>query len=119
MPAFSDSGHELLLPLGELLHALQRHLGGELDALRGFEWNALDSLLSLRHSSPPSGSLQHERYTTQGKSYLPHRHRIVAEERKPLVELPGAPHDIGVRPSRLMAKAAYVLKWFEMHRQAP
>jgi acylaminoacyl-peptidase len=34
-----------------------------------------------------------------------------------LVRVPGAPHDIGVRPSHLMAKAAYVLKWFEMHRQ--
>lgn len=36
-----------------------------------------------------------------------------------LVRVPGAPHDIGVRPSHLVAKAAYVLKWFEMHRQAP
>lgn len=36
-----------------------------------------------------------------------------------LVRVPGAPHDIGVRPSHLVAKAAYVLKWFETHRQLP
>jgi len=35
-----------------------------------------------------------------------------------LVRVPGAPHDIAQRPSHMMAKAAYVLKWFEMHRQA-
>ena len=34
-----------------------------------------------------------------------------------LVRVPGAPHDIAQRPSHMMAKAAYVLKWFEMHRQ--
>jgi acylaminoacyl-peptidase len=36
-----------------------------------------------------------------------------------LVRVPGAPHDIGVRPSHLIAKAAYVLKWFETHRAFP
>jgi len=34
-----------------------------------------------------------------------------------LVRVPGAPHDIGGRPSHLMAKAAYVLKWFETYRR--
>jgi acylaminoacyl-peptidase len=36
-----------------------------------------------------------------------------------LVRVPGAPHNIAARPSHLMAKAAYVLKWFDTHRQAP
>ncbi len=36
-----------------------------------------------------------------------------------LVRVPGAPHDIATRPSHQMAKAAYVLRWFETHRQAP
>lgn len=36
-----------------------------------------------------------------------------------LVRVPGAPHDIAARPSHQMAKAAYVLKWFETHRHAP
>lgn len=36
-----------------------------------------------------------------------------------LVRVPGAPHDIAQRPSHMMAKAAYVRKWFEMHRQEP
>jgi dipeptidyl aminopeptidase/acylaminoacyl peptidase len=36
-----------------------------------------------------------------------------------LVRVPGAPHEIAARPSHLMAKVAYVLKWFETHRQAP
>lgn len=36
-----------------------------------------------------------------------------------LVRVPGAPHDIAVRPSHQMAKAAYVLKWFETHKQGP
>jgi acylaminoacyl-peptidase len=36
-----------------------------------------------------------------------------------LVRVPGASHDIAARPSHLVAKAAYVLKWFETHRQAP
>ena len=34
-----------------------------------------------------------------------------------LVRVPGAPHDIAQRPSHMMAKATYVLKWFELHRQ--
>lgn len=34
-----------------------------------------------------------------------------------LVRVPGASHDIAARPSHMMAKAAYVLKWFETHRQ--
>lgn len=34
-----------------------------------------------------------------------------------LVRVPGASHGIGERPSHLIAKAAYVLKWFEIHRQ--
>lgn len=34
-----------------------------------------------------------------------------------LVRVPGASHDTGARPSHLMAKAAYVLKWFDTHRQ--
>lgn len=33
-----------------------------------------------------------------------------------LVRVPGAPHDIAHRPSHMMMKAAYVVKWFEMHR---
>jgi acylaminoacyl-peptidase len=36
-----------------------------------------------------------------------------------LVRVPGAPHDIAARPSHQMAKAAYVLRWFETHQQAP
>lgn len=35
-----------------------------------------------------------------------------------LVWVPGAPHDIGHRPSHMMAKAAYVPRWFEMHGRA-
>lgn len=35
-----------------------------------------------------------------------------------LVRVPGASHDIAHRPSHMMAKAAYVLKWFDMHRAA-
>lgn len=34
-----------------------------------------------------------------------------------LVRVPGASHDIAARPSHLIAKAAYVLRWFEMHRK--
>jgi dipeptidyl aminopeptidase/acylaminoacyl peptidase len=34
-----------------------------------------------------------------------------------LVRVPGASHDVGARPSHLMAKAAYVLQWFETHRR--
>jgi acylaminoacyl-peptidase len=33
-----------------------------------------------------------------------------------LVRIPGASHDIAARPSRMMVKAACVLKWFESHR---
>lgn len=33
-----------------------------------------------------------------------------------LVRVPGASHDIAARPSHLIAKAAYVMKWFETHR---
>lgn len=33
-----------------------------------------------------------------------------------LVRIPGAGHGIASRPSRLIAKTAYVLKWFESHR---
>lgn len=36
-----------------------------------------------------------------------------------LVRVPGASHNIGVRPSHLMGKAAYVLKWFKNHRRKP
>jgi dipeptidyl aminopeptidase/acylaminoacyl peptidase len=36
-----------------------------------------------------------------------------------LVRVPGAPHDTGIRPSHLMAKPAYVMKWFESHRRQP
>jgi acylaminoacyl-peptidase len=36
-----------------------------------------------------------------------------------LVRVPGASHDIAARPSHQMAKAAYVLRWFETHRQEP
>jgi acetyl esterase/lipase len=36
-----------------------------------------------------------------------------------LVRVPGAPHHIGIRPSHLMAKAAYVLQCFKTHRQEP
>jgi dipeptidyl aminopeptidase/acylaminoacyl peptidase len=36
-----------------------------------------------------------------------------------LVRIPGASHDVGARPSQLIAKAACVLKWFETHRKAP
>jgi acylaminoacyl-peptidase len=34
-----------------------------------------------------------------------------------LVRVPGASHNIGARPSQMMAKVACVLKWFETHRQ--
>ncbi|MEQ8789567.1 MAG: S9 family peptidase [Pirellulaceae bacterium] len=34
-----------------------------------------------------------------------------------LVRVPDSSHGIASRPSRLIAKAAYVLKWFEMHRK--
>ena len=33
-----------------------------------------------------------------------------------LVRVPGAPHDIAQRPSHMVTKAAYVLKWFDSHR---
>ena len=33
-----------------------------------------------------------------------------------LVRIPGASHNIAKRPSQLMTKVAYVLKWFEMHK---
>jgi dipeptidyl aminopeptidase/acylaminoacyl peptidase len=36
-----------------------------------------------------------------------------------LVRIPEASHDIVDRPSRLMAKVAHILKWFELHRQPP
>jgi len=32
-----------------------------------------------------------------------------------LVRVPGASHHIAARPSHLIAKVAYILKWFEMH----
>src|SRR5262245_7821583 len=32
-----------------------------------------------------------------------------------LVRVPGASHNIAARPSHMMAKAAHVLRWFEMH----
>jgi acylaminoacyl-peptidase len=35
-----------------------------------------------------------------------------------LVRVPGASHDIGVRPSQLIAKVSYILAWFEKHRSA-
>jgi acylaminoacyl-peptidase len=35
-----------------------------------------------------------------------------------LVRVPGASHDIGARPSQLIAKTAAILKWFETHRHA-
>lgn len=34
-----------------------------------------------------------------------------------LVRVPGASHNVSARPSHLIAKVAYVLKWFEMHRK--
>jgi dipeptidyl aminopeptidase/acylaminoacyl peptidase len=34
-----------------------------------------------------------------------------------LVRIPDASHEIVDRPSRLIAKVACILKWFEMHRQ--
>ena len=34
-----------------------------------------------------------------------------------LVRIPEASHAIVDRPSRLMAKVAHILKWFELHRQ--
>jgi dipeptidyl aminopeptidase/acylaminoacyl peptidase len=33
-----------------------------------------------------------------------------------LVRIPGASHGIGARPSHLIAKVAYILKWFETHK---
>jgi len=33
-----------------------------------------------------------------------------------LVRVPGAPHHIAGRPSHLIAKTAYILEWFERHR---
>jgi acylaminoacyl-peptidase len=34
-----------------------------------------------------------------------------------LVRVPGAGHNVSARPSHLIAKVAYVLKWFETHRK--
>ena len=34
-----------------------------------------------------------------------------------LVRVPGAPHGIATRPSHLIAKVAYILQWFERHKQ--
>ena len=34
-----------------------------------------------------------------------------------LVRVPGASHDIGERPSQMIAQVLHVLKWFEMHRK--
>ena len=34
-----------------------------------------------------------------------------------LVRIPGSSHDIGARPSQIIAKTACILKWFETHRQ--
>jgi acylaminoacyl-peptidase len=36
-----------------------------------------------------------------------------------LVRIPDAGHTIVDRPSRLMAKVAHILKWFDLHRQPP
>jgi acylaminoacyl-peptidase len=36
-----------------------------------------------------------------------------------LVRIPEASHEIVDRPSRLMAKVAHILKWFETHRKLP
>jgi acylaminoacyl-peptidase len=36
-----------------------------------------------------------------------------------LVRVPGSSHDIGARPSQMIAKVACILKWFEMHRHRP
>jgi dipeptidyl aminopeptidase/acylaminoacyl peptidase len=33
-----------------------------------------------------------------------------------LVRVPGASHDISVRPSQLIAKVSYILAWFDKHR---
>jgi acylaminoacyl-peptidase len=32
-----------------------------------------------------------------------------------LVRVPESAHDIGARPSHMIAKVAYILKWFETH----
>ena len=32
-----------------------------------------------------------------------------------MVRIPGAYHGIAARPSNLIAKVAYILKWFEQH----
>jgi acylaminoacyl-peptidase len=34
-----------------------------------------------------------------------------------LVRIPGSSHNIGARPSQIIAKVACILKWFETHRQ--
>ena len=34
-----------------------------------------------------------------------------------LVKIPGAGHSIAKRPSQLIAKVAYILKWFEMYSE--
>jgi dipeptidyl aminopeptidase/acylaminoacyl peptidase len=36
-----------------------------------------------------------------------------------LVRIPGASHNIGARPSQLIAKVAHTLKWFEKYRKLP
>ncbi|MCA9117423.1 MAG: S9 family peptidase [Planctomycetaceae bacterium] len=36
-----------------------------------------------------------------------------------LVRVPGASHNIVARPSRLIMKVSYILKWFEQHRDTP
>jgi dipeptidyl aminopeptidase/acylaminoacyl peptidase len=35
-----------------------------------------------------------------------------------LVRVPGASHNVSARPSHMMAKTAYILKWFETHRKS-
>jgi dipeptidyl aminopeptidase/acylaminoacyl peptidase len=36
-----------------------------------------------------------------------------------LVRVPGSSHDIGARPSQMIAKVAHILKWFEKYRSLP
>ena len=36
-----------------------------------------------------------------------------------MVRIPGASHGIATRPSQLMAKVAYILKWFEKYGKKP
>ena len=47
----------------------------------------------------------------------PHHHARIRRIDTALVKIPGAGHSIAKRPSQLIAKVAYILKWFEMYSE--